>query len=768
MTGGQRVVPLYKEPKNSPFIPNIQKQIYGERLVESGHYPAQPGQQPAQDSTGYQQRPGLNPLVNLQVYQPTKPKEGPKMQPNLFYPTAVPTPYYPPQFSYQLPSYMTGSCQQQTQVPIFRTYNINIDGITGDPGKVNLIYEDMLPTKQFVGITTTIGERMNIYNFVRAMMFPQGDGKNIGLDGKSEDTILSHLKFMDLNPYNTYKFSNNPYKGLPIGFLIYRSCYPIRHDAAESTIVCAKNSVGTNIRVYKLTEGSYRVEKKIADFDEWREVSYYEYVREHIIRKKECPNFTILYGYYISENSKIDFDKIATLRGIQVRSEPKFIPSQNPPLFKHAKQPVIHPSIALDGPCQGCPQATSQFIAQVGGIRLLNRNNSNDDIDADSDYDVGQDSDGDKNNDGIILGPSDPIGDGPKQKGGSAAAAEQQLPMATNTTTTNVVLNPDAYLGKALVLMTEAPNYNLFGWASKTYQMDGNIRRQINTGFHLDKVWYSVLFQIMTALYAAQIHKIYFHDFTVEDNIYIKDVSTFGAVTKYWKYIIDGFHYYIPNYGYIAMIDSNFKDLPSQLTMNTICPAVKTEYKIYSKFLDPNISELQFKEQTFEAFKRSFDSNVFDQSFVNFGGCKPPPEVIFLLNQIKTQASNDTDKDIGKYLHTYMRRFMNNRTGTYLKETEVGNIRRDEQKDFKKGQLVVYEDGTSSYKFVIFVGLSNTGVANILTKNEPSNEDVIEMTVPVTSLYGYTKMEPVIQSFKPNESSLTEDDLLETYVMNAK
>ena len=295
--------------------------------------------------------------------------------------------------------------------------------------------------------------------------------------------------------------------------------------------------------------------------------------------------------------------------------------------------------------------------------------------------------------------------------------------------------------------------------------MDGNIRRQINTGFHLDKVWYSVLFQMMVALYAMQIHKIYFNDFTVEDNIYIKDISTYGAVTKYWKYIIDGCHYYIPNYGYVVMIDSNFKDLPSQ-TQNLVCPTPKTDYKIYSKFLDPNISDQQFKEQTFEQFKRSMDSNVFDQAFVNTGGCKPPPEVIFLLNQIKTQLSTDTDKGIGKYLYTYMRRFMNNRTGTYLKETEVTNIRRDEQKDFMKGHLVVYEDGSSSYKFVIFIGLSNVGVAQILTKNDPTNEDVIEMTVPITSLYGYTKMEPVVQNFKPNESSLNEDDLLETYVMS--
>jgi hypothetical protein len=33
--GGERVIPLYKEPKNSPFLSNEQKQIYNkERPIE--------------------------------------------------------------------------------------------------------------------------------------------------------------------------------------------------------------------------------------------------------------------------------------------------------------------------------------------------------------------------------------------------------------------------------------------------------------------------------------------------------------------------------------------------------------------------------------------------------------------------------------------------------------------------------------------------------------------------------------------------------------
>lgn len=743
LVGGQRIVPPYKEPKNSPFIPNIQKQIYSERIAEN--VPKQligPGQTPGQvpgQTVAQTDKSKLNPIVNLQVYQPPRPREPTKPNiPAIFYPPSVPTPYFPPQFTYQLPPYMMGSMYQPSQVPVIKAYNINIDGVTGDHTKLNLIYEDILPSRQFMGTTTTIGERLNVYNFIRAMMFPQGDGKNIGLDGKSDDTILSHLKFMDLNPYNTYRFSNNPYKGLPIGFLIYRSCYPIRYDAAESTVTCSRNSVGTNIRIYRMTEGSYNInnqsQKKFNEFDEWREISYYEYIREHVIKKKECPNFTFLYGYYICKNSRIDFDKIALLRGVYIKSEPGYL--QNPPLIR----PIVEPKRPLipRQPCKPCQQP--QFTVQVGGDNPGNDTGSN----------LTEDS----------------------LTGGLLADLPDKLLVSNNNQAggqveVNIRLNPNAFLGKALVAMTEAPNYNLFGWASKTYQMDGNIRRQINTGFHIDKVWYSVLFQIMAGLYCMQIHKISFNDFTVEDNIYIKDINIYGPATRYWKYKVDGIDYYIPNYGYVVMVDSNYRDLPGSTTSVPItnCSPIR-QHKLYSKFLDPNISDTEFRDQSFEAFKRAMDCNIYDQSFINFGGCKPPPEVLFLLSQIITEANVDTEKNIGKYLYTFMRRFMNNRVGTYLREIEIQNIRRDEQKDFLKGQIVVYEDGSSSYKFVIFHNLTGIGVASILTKNDPVNEDIIGMTVPVTSLYGYTKMEPIVQNFKPNESILNEDDLLETYIMN--
>lgn len=732
--GNHRVVPLYKEPKNSPFIPNEQKQLFAET-----HYPqtnfnpnfntnvnpnVNPNYNPnfnqniGDGNVNVNDR-GPKPLVNLQVYPNPPPPKPKQPMPTIGCPMQTTTPYFPPQLCQLPPQMLMAPSMYKFLEP--KVYNINIDGIARGHDKLNMIYEDMFPTKTFTGSMATLGERINHLNYCRSMLFSDGDGKNVALDGQSKNSLLAHLKIIDLNPYNTYKFSKNPYKGLPRNFLIYRSCYPIRNEARENATICAKNSIGANIRIYKMSEASYKLnghDSDIEEFEEWRDVSFYEYIREHIVRKKICPNFIILYGYYIAENSGIDFDKILDLIGEPVIEEPKFL--TNIPLDDDIKfkKPII-----LKGGAINNHDGTNELVESLVGY------NKND----------------------VIYGNKNK-NQNKNQKGGVQ----------------NIVLNPNAYLGRAMVAMTEAPTYNLFGWTSKTYQREGNINRQINTGFHLDKVWYSVLFQIFTALYTMQIHNICFEDFSVEDNVYIKDINVYGAATKFWKYRIDGIDYYVPNYGYVALIDTNFKDIKG--TDMSIIPSncePNCVHKLRAPFFDDKISQNYIRDKAFNAFKNAVDTNIYSNDFINNGGCKPPTEVIRFLDQISLSINSDENKNIGPYLYKYMRRFVNNRTGTYLKETEILNIRRDQQKDFIRGEIVVYEDGSSTYKFVIFIKLSKIGIANVLTKNDPTNDDIIDTELPITSLYGYNKMEPITQNFKPNEALLIEDELLETYVINS-
>ena len=55
----------------------------------------------------------------------------------------------------------------------------------------------------------------------------------------------------------------------------------------------------------------------------------------------------------------------------------------------------------------------------------------------------------------------------------------------------------------------------------------------------------------------------------------------------------------------------------------------------------------------------------------------------------------------------------------------------------------------------------------VLTKENHEGKDMVLKNIPNGNVHGYTKVEPIVQTFKANESNLTEEDLLETYTINS-
>lgn len=733
--GGQKLIPQYKEPKNSPHVPTEQREIITDRYIESQkmlpthlrktqdigepidqsisqkYLKPAPGQCNTTGTPGPQ--PGQTPLVDLQVYAPPRPAPPKKtIDPQLFVPSYTNTPFYPPQ--YQGGYYPENILYRPNQLPIIKNYTINVSGPTDDHTKVSAIYEDILPSKQFVNTSNTIGERINVYNFVRSVFIKQGDGEDINLDGKGENSLMSYLKFMDLNPYSTSNFTENPYKSLPEDMLIYRSCYPIRYDRYSNSVQCAKNSVGMNIRIYKLTFAEYNIkEQSLTNYYEyniWREVAYYEYIREQIIKRKICPNFVMMYGYYICQQCNIDFNKLAQIKGKCQTESTEKITNNN----------TLLPGI------------------MVGGHHL---------------------------SENIIIckcGQYHRVGE----------ICDNLIKSRVGQSEITIVPNENAFSGRALIAITESPNYNMNGWASRTYQADGNVRKMVNTGFHTSDVWESVLFQMIVAQYVLQVHGIAFRDFTIKDNIYIKDINIHSNVKTYWKYKVNGIDYYIPNNGYLVMIDSNFKDIEKQdYTLGQKSNKDK-KYKIYSNIYGQSDGKewaiTGLNKLSFNGFKNTVNPNEFSNSFTNEGGSKPPEDVMDLLSKMYNDATNgrNTNYNIEYYIFTYMRMFMNNRIGTLLKEIEVKNVRKDDQSPFTKGQLVINEVQHDTYKFVMFVQTISNGQAIILTKEKQNDIDIIEKEVSLTSLFNYSKYDPIIQNYKANESNFTEEGLLEVYEIN--
>jgi len=674
--GGERDIPLYQEPRINPSIPNEQKRIYATRKEET--------------ERKLQQQPVPQPMINFQYYEPKQQMMGRPMGPE-------PANFLATQQMYG------NSMMVPMQAPVLaidKSYKINVGSIGPNinHAKMYRVYEDALPPKLMNSTLKTLNERISIYDFIKATIFSGSDGENIGMDeyakGKS---LVNYVKYDELNPYNTYKYSDNKYKGMPKNFMLYRSCYPIRQGSGN-TSMCAPNSLSVNIRIYRITNGSYEISKthtNFYDYDEWNEVAYYEFIREKIMKKYVCPNFVNMYGYFISDDCRIKFDDInlAMNNKNALVKEPEYIDAK--------------------------PEDIGQLVIPRGT--------------------VGQ----------------------PQQQN----QQNQQKQVKT------LIQNPKAYTGKALIILTESPTYNLFNWASKTYhRLDkGDVRRMVNSGVHDEKVWFSVLFQLMAALYVMQINGIYLDNFDMANNVFIKDISH-ESVTKFWKYKIDDIDYYIPNNGFVVMINSNFKDLPNAQTDLTILQKAQGEKQTHHKIGGScvgnplNLTPDQLKEKSFEMFKNVFNANIYGEEFIRYGGCRPPEAVIRMLENIVSEASSTGSKNIGHYIVGNMKIFIHNRVGTYLKETELNNIRRHDNSETEKGEIMVLDDSSGSSIYVMYLSVASDK-AQIITKNKHTDTDYIQKDVPITSLHKYSKAEPIQQNFKPTESSLNDDDLLETYTI---
>jgi hypothetical protein len=716
---------LYKEPANSPFVPKEQRDIADQEKPQyqrdkSGTYIAKDAEPPKKYPPT-----GGNPVVDLKVWQSKPPPKKPftsrdKIPPVMYMPMNVPTtdPYTPPQFHPTWPYYYP-----QTVAPVVKQYSIN-NGPFVNYSTLSYVKEDALP-EQLTNTSNTLGERINLYNFVRSVFIKHHDGEDINLDGKGKNSLLSYLKFMELNPFSCISNPNNPYIGLPDDMLLYRSCYPIRYNQSSNTVACAPNSIGMNIRIYKLNNAEYKIKKlkeqNFYDYDVWREIAYYEYVREHIIKRKTCPHFALLYCYYISEKCNVDFNKV------------KMLKHKGSSLFPGPERKLEYCLEEGD-----CPPAFTRKAAQQTVKKI-----------------------------------------------------EEDLKKNS---------------GKGLVALTEGPTYNLYGWASKKYQSGGNsnIHQMINSGYHKSEIWLSVLFQLTTALWVLQLNGIAFDNFSLEDNVYIKDITgTHDNVVMYWKYKINEYDYYIPNYGYLVMIDSNFKDKSS--THGSFITGPSKKFKIISNiFKDGAYDQDTINNKCFEAFKNAFDLNSFTKSFTNFGGTKPPEDVLTLIRNINDNASSaNADKDISSYIHKHMRHYLNNRVGTFLTELENKNVKRNYPEPFKPGQIVVYEEPYETYQFVVFVKqnvqqggstptpgptatptpgptpgptvtptpvpiaphVSNGNLVTVLTKRNHTDKDIIEKTVDRNNLHYYFGYESILQNYKPMEAKLSEEELLETYII---
>ncbi len=548
------------------------------------------------------------------------------------------TPFVPP----QMQTHMQKMMNEYMTPFIYKDYNINIGGPNANHGLAQMLYEDLLPSPEIYTSYKTMGERNALYDFIRGSFIRVEDGELVDFSG-SKRSLNSRLKLLELAPYKTNRYDNNPYKELPYGMLLYNSCYPVTYSK-NGCVECNKDSVTINIRIYDLSleEYSYidnNACNKIKDItkkemtDEYRknifkksntlrEKQYYEFVRNEINKDKICPNFIESYCYFLCVDANFDYSKT----GLGLNKEIK------------------------------------------------------------------------------------------------------------------------TKANKSIILMTESPNRNIYGWASNQSIMEKNIEKQITTGYKTADMWESVIFQMIVSFYMMYLKKFTFVDMKIQNNFYIKDVNLNTESKQFFKYIIDDIEYYIPNHGYLLMVDSDNHDIAGKID----------SIKIISEFLGDNVDNI------YENIYKNIINCINHGSFTSTLIVAPNSSIITIINKLNDmvlKSKNKKENILKEIIPQIFCKYMHNRIGQNLYTIENSYICKTKKK-LKKGELFCIHDKNENglYKICLCVSNDKSGI------NYIDNINIYNSQQLNTNDYEcLTSNFDIKQNQKMNELYMTNEYLLETY-----
>jgi len=644
----------------------------------------------------------------------------------------------PPQFQTQLSNFM-----KNFYTPfIYKDYHINIGGPDGDHIQASMIYEDALPPPNIYTSYKSLKERNNLNLHIRSTFIQKEEGETITFGGKSNN-ILSRLKLIELNPYDTNRYSSNPYDSLPKDMFIYNSCYPIMFDRSGATTQCKKDSTSINMRAYRLKIQEAilinQIIKKPIIFDN----TMYDFKNKELLKDiinvlqddnldKEKKKLKIS-NYLDKElDNRDDPDKIKFLNTFDFGS--KLIEQQKKEIFSFFN---------------------SKINSKLKEISF-------------KDFDIWRE---------IYYYKF--IREGICKSLISPNFVQSYCYFVDNNSKINFVRNgkidlmshlTELFSKKVIILLTESPNYNFFDWCSDIYEKDYNINKQIYRGFKTDDEWNSVITQMLISFYIMCKKSFTISDMELKYNFYIKEVGVTKDSTQYWRYVINGIEYYIPNYGNLLLIDSNYRDIDTK----------EYKYKIYSIEFEDDTNERKKleKEITEMVIKNALKCINFDnftQDFKNAGGVPPSERVKKYLDNIHQDLENlqkstnlsNFDKNLfmnefNSVLRLNLKDYVHNRIGTPIREPEVRYISKGDVRPFRKGELILYESKWQTYEIVLFMELLNDSECTIMTRNLENNELFLKKS-PIDILFHYSNNETIRQDIKPGEPALSLDYIIESY-----
>jgi hypothetical protein len=304
-------------------------------------------------------------------------------------------------------------------------------------------------------------------------------------------------------------------------------------------------------------------------------------------------------------------------------------------------------------------------------------------------------------------------------------------------------------MSQLLLVLTESPEQSIKYWCSNGYVDNRNIRKQVRIGYKSDKIWDSIIAQMLISFYVMLKYKFVITEMTFEDSFYVKFINSSNDSSQYWVYNINNINYYIPNNGYLLMIDHNY------------CDNKDVEFKI--------LSNISFNDDIQNINKAIYKNlkNCTSTSFFNSEQIIPDKAKTFLQEINEALITLDEDKfnkDVyeSEILLKFLCKFLNNRIGTPLRELEKVKGP-EEQKKFKKGEICALETKENGYEVVLFLENFNVGGDSKFKCINKVNDIFSEIDYDMGELFNFASPNMVNQDNKPGDSSFTLDNIIETY-----
>lgn len=614
-------------------------------------------------------------LAEQKVYQPTAPPAR-APNPNMYPPLHIPV--NQPQYNMTVPYQY-----EINKMPIQNIYNLSLADPRGNHSILHRVYEDMVPGKEYGLSSNNVRERIDSSNYIKSIMVNMRDGNDVSLSG-GEGSLLEHMMLNEINPYH-YR---TPYDDLPADdFLLYTSAYPVRYDNDKSKLILSKSSQGLNIRMYGLSNEELaskytgHASSKPLDHGPWQDLEYYNKVNEILKTKKMSQNFAMMHFWVFDKETRIKYDEIKNLKNGKLIFDKKITQlSEKQESYRKIINDRLYDLLAD-------PKKVEQYKELKLEEWIKNKVNLSAEQMEENKMRFASLLDLDYGNKLV------------KDK------LDQFMELVKQSQVDKMMEDSKVSLG----IITESPTSTFVRWASPVYKGQGTLRTMSQTGYHDWKVYESMLFQYIHALAVMQEEGIALGNFNPLYNLFVKDIYADDRDTKHWRYVVDGLEYFVPNYGFVAMIDSFYG--------GPLKASETREGKLYLRSEGDNTNS-----KVMEHLRKIIDINFYKGDWRSNGAHPVPSEFILLLNKLNDIRSSDV-KD---YLKVFTN-LLNNRIGDKVTVTEMNNIDTTRfPSNLSRGSLVARRDG-SDYKWCLVLDKSSSSgvITKYLVQTELNKEEEV-------------------------------------------